>query len=329
MKKYNLLFLLLFVASTCLFAQAKGKQTETTAKKTEANDKKIDDLIFMYVDEKYDKVVFKAEALMGSDTYKNHPLIYIYAAMSYYEMSKRTGKYSVGEKNSEFPDPLKMAQKHLYKFIKTDEKAMKYYKTNWYKDFKEFYIQIADTSNKLANYLYLNDQYRKAASAYKNAYRSVPSDPVLLLWEGISEVKSKNAVEGDKSLAAALKEIDEKFIPSKATAPVIAQGMLIAEEYLRGKGDYVNADKAKKLIAVFKKYDPDELDKKKMEARKKEVIKDDSIMRKFYSDETDEDNKDKKGKVIIKDGTGSDGGGTKTANDKLDEIEKQEKGGGK
>ena len=320
MKKYKILFLLLLVVSSGLFAQDK---------KAKANDKKIDDLIFMYVDEKYDKVVFKGESMMQSDEYRKHPLVYIYTAMSYYEMSKRPGKFDVNEKNAQFPDPLKMAQKHLYKFIKVDEKAPKYYDNSWFDDFKEFYIQIADTSNKLANYLYLNDQYRKSAAAYKNAYKAVPSDPVLLLWQGISEVKSKNAIEGDKNLAAALKEIDEKFVPSKATSAVLAQGMLIAEEYLREKGDITNADKAKKLTGVFKKYDPDELDKKKMEARKKEVIKDDSIMRKFYSDEDDEDNKDKKGKVIIEDGKGSDGNGTKTANDKLDEIEQQEKGGGK
>jgi hypothetical protein len=314
MKNYRLLLLILIIASTKIFAQT--------------NDKKIDDLTFLYVDEKYDKVVLKGEALMQNDKYKRHPLVYIYTSMSYFEMAKRPGKFSVGEKDSEFPKPIKMAQKHLYKFVKVDMKAKKYYDTNWINDFKDYYTQLADTSNKVGQILYLNDEYRKAASMYKNIARAIPSDPVLLLWEGIGEVKSKNSVEGDKSLAAALKQIDANFKPSPATAGVLAHGMLIAEEYLRSKGNYAEADKAKKLIAVFKKYDPDELDKKKMEERKKKAKEDDKIMRTFFSDEDDEDNVDRKGSVIIKNGAGSEGNGSKSADDKLDKLEK-EAGGGK
>lgn len=309
----------LTIVSSKLYAQKAGK--------------KIDDITFLYVDEKFDKVVFRCEALMKSDSYKKHPLIYIYASMSYYEMSKRPGKFSVGERDSEFPKPLKMAQKHLYKFIKVDKKAPKYYDNSWVGDFKEYYIQLADTSNKLAQMLYLNEKYRKSASLYKAAFRAVPSDPVLHLWQAVGEMKSKNAVEGKKSLAAVMKEIDENFVPNKATAPVLAHGMLLAEEILRTIGDYENADKAKKLIDVFKKYDPDELDKKKMAERKekaKKAAKDDVVMRKFMSDEEDEDNKNmQKGKIIIEDGAGSEGNGINKDDEELDKLEKEAKEDGK
>jgi len=142
-------------------------------------------------------------------------------------------------------------------------------------------------------------------------------------------MKSKNSVEGKKSLAAALKTIDENYVPSKATSPVIAEGMVIAEELLRKIGNYEAADKAKKLIEVFKKYDPDELDKKKMEERKAKALKesrDNVTMRKFMSDEEDEDNQNKqKGKLIIEDGEGSHGDDEK----ELDKLEKEAAGGGK
>lgn len=289
--------------------------------------KKVDDLTFLFVDEKYDKVVYKGEGLMQDSDYRRHPLIYIYTSMSYYEMSKRPGKYSVDERDSEFPKTLKMAQKYLYKFVKADKKAPKYYDNSWFNDFKEYYVQLADTSNRLAQYLFLNDQYRKSASVYKYASKAVPSDPVLLLWQSISEVKSKNTIEGKKNMILALKQIDENFKPSKATSGVLAHGMLLAEEYLRTTEFTKEAAKAKKLVAVFKKYDPDELDKKKMEARKTEAKKDDRVMRKFFSDEDDEDNKNVKGEVIIKDGYGSGGNGTKTNDQKLDELEKKETGG--
>ncbi|MCB0400719.1 MAG: hypothetical protein KDD41_01425 [Flavobacteriales bacterium] len=314
MKRIKLLLTVLITLPFCLSAQK--------------SDKKIDELVFLFVDGKYDKLVYKAQSAMEDDDLRRHPLPYIYCSMAYYEMSKLPGKYSVGEKESEFPNPLKDAQKYLYKFIQKDSKAQKYYETNWYDDFKEYYINIADTSNKMAQFLFLNEKYSKAASVYKAAARGVPADPVLKLWLGINYIKAKNTNEGKLALIEAMKEIDEKFVPSKATSAVLPHGLQLAEELLRSNELYTEADKAKKLVEVFKKYDPDELDKKKMEERQakaKEAAKDDRVMRQFYSDEDDEDNKDRKGNVIIKDGYGSNGNGTenKDADSKLDEIEKE------
>ena len=292
-------------------------------------DKKIDNLMFLFVDEKYEDVVWKGANLMQNDAYKKHPAVYLYTAKGYYEMSRRPGKYSVGEKDSKYPKPLKMSQKYLYKYIKTMKKVNKYFPdyTGTIDDNKEFFVALADTSNKLAQTLYVMGKPRKAASIYKYAFRAIPMDPVLQLWQGVCEVNSQNTVEGEKNLKGALKNIDENFIPSKATSPVIAKGLLLAEEYLRSKGDFENADKANKLVQVFKKYDPDELDKKKMEERNaklKKEAEENSVMRKFYSDENDEDNKEKKkGKLIIEDGSGSGGGSTEM---ELDRLEKEAEG---
>ena len=38
-----------------------------------AQDKKIDNLTFLSVDEKYEDLVYKAEGLMQNDKYKKHP----------------------------------------------------------------------------------------------------------------------------------------------------------------------------------------------------------------------------------------------------------------
>lgn len=289
-------------------------------------DKKLSDLLFLYADEKYDKLVYKSIALSQNDKYKKHPSPYIYAAMGYYEMSKRPGKYDVGEKDSEFKNPLKDAQKYLYKYIKVEKKSAKYFPDyeSSPEDYKELAEAVADSSNKLAQHLYLMEKPRKAASIYKYTYRAVPHDPVLQLWQGISEVKSKNTLEGDKNIIAALKKIDENYQPEKSTSGIIAHGMLILDEYLTQKGDLENAAKARKLVDVFKKYDPDELDKKKMEERKKKAEKNnDKVMRQFYSDEDDDVNKErKKGNVIIQDNDAS-----KDAEDELDRLEKEAKGG--
>lgn len=317
MKTFKIVCILLIFVTSKGYAQKAGK--------------KIDDLTFLFVDEKYPAVISRAEGLMQSDSYKKHPLIYIYASMSYYEMSKRPGKFDVGEKDSKFPKPIKMAQKHLYKFLKTDAKAKKYYDNNWKDDFKEYYVQLADTSNKMGQILFLNEKHRKSASVYKAAYRAIPSDPVLLLWRGIEEMKSKNSVEGKKSLAAVMKLIDENFEPNKATSSVLARGMILAEEIFTGTlNDTENANKAKKLVEAFKKYDPDHLDKIAMEKRlaeEKKAAEKDRVMRKFVSDESDKDNLNRKGKVIVDGQTTGSGNDSGTGNEEeeLDRLEKEAK----
>jgi len=265
-------------------------------------EKKLEALNFLLIDEKYEDVVYKGEGYMQNEAFKRHPLVYLYTAKGYYEMSRQPGKFDVGEKESKYPKPLKVAEKHLYKYTKQQKKAKKYFPDyeGTLEENMEFFEAISDTANKLGQLLYIMEKPRKSASEYKNAFRAVPMDPTLQLWQGIGEVKSKNSVEGDKNILAALKKIEtDGFEPFKATRGVIAHGMQIVEEYLRSKGDNTNADKAKKLIGVYKQYDPDELDKKKREDREKKIKTDDSIMRKFYSNENDEDNIKKKKKIYI------------------------------
>lgn len=284
-----------------------------------AQDKKIEDLNFLYVDEKYDKLVDKSQKLMDDDTYRRHPMPYLYAAMGLYEISKLPEKYSFGERDSDYPKPLKDAEKYMYKYVKYEEKAQKYFPD--YEptkaDYKEFFLAIADTANKLGQHLFLVDKPRKAALEYKYAYKAISDDPVLLLWQGICEIKSMNAVEGKKNAMAAMEQIDENFQPSEATAGVISSGMLILEEYFTQEGEMELAAKAKKMVEVFKKYDPEVLDKKKQEEKKQKAKEKDVVMKKFYSDEDDEDNQEiKKGKVVIDKET-------KSNEDKLDEIDRK------
>lgn len=281
-------------------------------------EKKLEDLNFLLIDEKYEDVIYKGENYMQNEDFKRHPLVYLYTAKGYYEMSKQPGKFDVGEKTSKYPNPLKFAEKHMYKYIKQQGKAKKYFPDyeGTLEDNRDFFEAIADTANKLGQLLYVMEQPRKSASEYKNAFKAVPMDPILQLWEGIGEVGSKNTVEGDKNIIAALEAIDENFKPFEATKGVIANGMQIVEEYLRSKGDNINADKAKKLVEEYKQYDPDVLDKKKKEEREKKIKANDKIVRKFISNEDDEDNIKKKNKITTDKKS-------KNINKELDRIEKE------
>ena len=209
------------------------------------DDKKIDQLLLLHVDEKYDKLVDKAMDLTQHDDYRRHPLPFVYAAMGYYEMSKNPAKFDVEGRDAKYAKPLKNAQKLLYKFLKKDIKAPKYYNQSFAPDYTEFIETIADTSNKLGRHLFLLEQPRKSAGVYKNGYRAT-NDPILLLWQGLSEIESKNATEGDKNVLAALDSISKPdYKASEKTRGVMAHGMLLLEEYLAQKGDATNAARAK------------------------------------------------------------------------------------
>lgn len=267
MRKLSLLFIsILFI---CVKVNAQ-----------DAIDKKIDQVMFLFVDEKYDKVIDKAGFLTENDKFRKEPLPYLYLAMGYYEISRRPGEYDIEDK---YKKPLKYAQKYTYKFLKKDKKK------EYVDDYTEFFEALTDTSNKLGQHFFALDKARKAASVYKYAYRANPNDPILLLWQGISEIKSMNLGEGERNVLAALEKINKDFKPSVQTRGVLAHGMLLVEEHFAQKGDTQTSSKAKELVEVFKKYDPDELDKKKMEERKKKAKEDDKVIRKFYSEDDDDD----------------------------------------
>lgn len=292
MKKAHSLFVLTTFMITLLHAQSGS------------GDKKIDQLMFLDVEEKYDKMAEKAVALTQNDNYKKNPLTYVYAAKGYYEMSKRPDKFDVGLKESKYPNPLKSAQKFMYKFVKKDKEG------EFMADYKDLFEGIADTSNRVAQHLYIMEKQRKAGSMYKAAFKAVPNDATLQLWQGVCEVESKNTVEGERNILAAFKQLEGDFTPLKATSKVVASGILKAEAYFSNKGDITNANVASALVSKYKKYDPDELDKKKMEEREKEErakAEKDQIMRKFYSD-------DDAGSTPIDDSSDED---------KLDQIEKE------
>jgi hypothetical protein len=244
------------------------------------DDKKISQLTFLFVDEKYDKLVDKAGFMMESDKYKRNPLVYAYLAMGYFEIAKNPDQYDIEEK---YKKPLKNAQKYAYKFVKKDKK------NEYVAEYKDFLQALKDTSNKLAQHYYIIGKYSKANSIYKTVMKFSPDDPIMKLWAGIAYIRNNNANEGERLALEALAEIDENFQPDEVTAPVLPEGLLIISEYFANKGDYQSSEKAKKMVEVFKKYDPEEMDKAKKEAKRKKELEKEVEIRKFYSDDDDSD----------------------------------------
>ncbi|CAG0972311.1 MAG: hypothetical protein HND27_06640 [Bacteroidetes bacterium] len=264
-KVVNILFALLMLASRNVMAQEPEKGSP------------LDKVIILYVDGKYEDCIFKAEKLSENDKYRKDPTPFIYVAMAYFEISKSE---KLQEKYPKaFSESVKWADKGRKK-DKTNETVVKY---------KDFFAALKDSANKLGHHFYLVENYSKALSAYKMALKVDPNDPVLQLWKGLAANKAKNAAEANLGFTEANKQIKPGFEPDMVTAPVLAEGLLFYSEYLQQKGMTSDANNARSLADEYKKYDPEELDKKKKEERlKKEKEKTNIINKKFVSDANDQ-----------------------------------------
>ncbi len=219
--------------------------------------KEFDKLVFLYIDEKYEKCANLGLKYTEDDDLRRDPIPYLYVAMSYFEISK---DQALSEKH---PDAMKYAQKYAYKYRKKD-------KNNTYVNkYSGFLTALKDSSNRKAQYYYRQEQYRKAASQYKYIVRFAPEDPVMQLWQGICEIKARNVGEGERNLGLAMEKIDDSFLPDKEVLWVTSAGFTEYALYMDSKGDYSGKRKGEQLAEKFKKFSPEEIERqKKLEAER-------------------------------------------------------------
>jgi len=243
-------------------------------------DKKIQDIKFLYVDEKYDKCISKCESLSDNDSYSRNPLVYIYGSMSYFEVSKNPDKYDEELSKKPFRNSMKWA----YKFGRKDKKK------EYAQEFAEFLKILKDSASKLGQTFYLTEDFRKSYTIYKDAAK-FSNDPVFLMWKGLSELKKNNIAGGEMSVKTALEEINKAgFEPSEETRGTLAFAFKEWADYLSNKGEYSEANAAKKRIEDYKKWDPKVLEEAELAKRKAKAKEQENIIRKnFKSEEFDDD----------------------------------------
>ncbi len=215
----------------------------------QSNNKAFDKMIFLFVDEKYEKCLKMSLGFTQNDNYKREALPYLYASMSFYEIAR---KDVLIEK---YPKAMKDAMKYAYKYRKKD-KELKYVGR-----YTDYFDELKDSCNQMAQHYYKTEDYRKAASTYKGIVRFDPNDKIMQLWWGISEVKAKNVGEGDRNIELAMEQIDENYIPSKVILWNTAAGLEEYASYMESKGDYSGKRKGEQLAEKFKKFDPAEIER--------------------------------------------------------------------
>ncbi|MEN9334838.1 MAG: hypothetical protein RLY35_2018 [Bacteroidota bacterium] len=176
MKK--VLLLALTLSTSALFAQP---------------DNDFKDLLSLFVDQKYEKVLNKAENYtMGDDT-KKHPLPYLYIAMSLYEMSKIEKYTQMEEYKGAFKDAMKFCSKYGAK-----DKEKKYVD-----EFPDFFMNIRKDITVEGDMQYEQQKYTKAKLYYDCLIDVEPNDAGAHIMLGLCFAHAKAVKDSDMELSKA------------------------------------------------------------------------------------------------------------------------------
>lgn len=200
-----------------------------------------EDLLVMYVDEKYEKCIAKAESYINADDTKRDALPFLYVSMCYYEMSRNT-KYEV-----DYPKAAVEALKWAVKYRKKDKEK------EFFNNYEDYWSSLNTMALEMGEGL-LDDPktLSKAKQIWVAATGYYPENPGAWLMLAMCQYKSNLAKEGDLSIQEYNKAI--AAAGDVSTLPVdqkkmLKNGVIRYCDYLVSKG---MRDQARKVATVVK-----------------------------------------------------------------------------
>jgi hypothetical protein len=157
------------------------------------------DLLLLYVDEKYDKLLEKSIKYTESDKTKNDAMPFLYASKAYYEMSK-DHKYK-----SDFPNAYVEALAWAGKYRKKDKSYS--YKTEAEPHIEKLKKEILEEVDN-AFLDGTEKSYKKALGSLKKVIVFDPECIGAELLRGELEILLKNKAEGTKFVNEAMKKVN-------------------------------------------------------------------------------------------------------------------------
>jgi hypothetical protein len=212
-----------------------------------------EDLLVMYVDEKYEKCIFKAEGYTEGDATKKDPLPYLYISMCYFEMSK------LEKFNADYPKASRDALKWAEKYRKKDKDKQ------FFANYEDYWADLNTMVQESGENL-LDDPkgLSKARQMFESMTGYYPENPGGWLMLALAQYKSNLAKEGDLSVAAFDKAVaaagDIGTLP-KDQKKLLKNALIRYADHLVSKGQ---RDRAKKYAALGRDHFMEEADFKGM-----------------------------------------------------------------
>lgn len=209
-------------------------------------DDEYNDLLFLLVDAKYDKLLYKSMGYIEDEDTRKDPLPYLYTSMCYFEMSK------LEEYDEEFPRAFKDAVKYCVKYRKKDASGF------YVADNAEYIDDLKRQTYEVADGYYQTDKIAKAKSFYKDLVGIDPIDWGAWLLKGVSEAKLNMVADSKISFETGIKGLEstesvEDYLPGQAL--ILKMGIINYGEYLKSKGKLTDAKEVMTLGYKFLKDD--------------------------------------------------------------------------
>lgn len=159
--------------------------------------KNYEDLLKMFVDDKFEKCLYKAEGYTLDEKTKKDPLPYLYMSRCHFEMSKRD------EFKEKYPNAFKDAMKYLSKYGSKDKDKQ------YAAEFEDFFGAIRMAAIAEAETMMETNKATKAKQIYDNLLDLDPNDAGAQLSLGLAfqAAKAKRKV---KTLSKKPKQCSQK-----------------------------------------------------------------------------------------------------------------------
>lgn len=188
-----------------------------------------EDLLKAFVDENYEKCLFKAIGYTESDATKKDPMPYLYAAMCYYEMSK-IEKFTAME---EYKKADREAIKYAEKYRKKDKN------NEFFANYDDFWTDLNTMAQEKGINHFDAKEYSKAKQLFDGMTSYHPENAGAWLMLALCQYNSNLTKEAD----LAVKEFDKAFagISDLGRLPedqkkLLTTALINYSLYLKGKG---------------------------------------------------------------------------------------------
>ncbi|MEM7163120.1 MAG: tetratricopeptide repeat protein [Bacteroidota bacterium] len=139
----------------------------------------------LFIDEKYEQLLMKSEAITQNDKRRKEPMPYMFMSMACYEMSKNE------EFDEDYPKAFKDAMKNAAKYRKKD-KSYKYES-----EFEEHLMNLRSDAMEVGENFIEEEKYSKAKTYYKYLTQMDPNCQASWLMYGFCLAKM-NDIGGAK-----------------------------------------------------------------------------------------------------------------------------------
>ncbi len=225
---------ILFVAAAFITNATAQKEKEEQP----VNDYK--DLLTLFVADKFERCLYKAEGYTLDDKTKKDAVPYLFVSRCYYEMSKRD------EFREKYPNAFKDSMKYIAKYAAKDKEKV------YYSEYEDFISDLRSSAISEAENLFESEKYTKSKAIYDQLTKLDANDAGAFIMLGLNQTALKAKKEAEIAMSTAMTILENKTASSGKEQLVLLKSSLIG--LATGLHEAGRKDEAKTWIEFGQEY---------------------------------------------------------------------------